>query len=55
MPQEAIVISAGQHRPKDIQRGIGRTYPTGVTGISVECGVGLSIEVSATIALRKLC
>lgn len=43
IPDEAIVIRGGQNRPEDIQRGIG-THPSGVTGISVQCGVGLPIE-----------
>jgi hypothetical protein len=46
---EAIVVRGGRNRPDDIQRGSG-THPSGVTGISVECGVGLSIaELAATI------
>jgi hypothetical protein len=41
IPDEAIVIRGGQNRPEDIQRGIG-THPSGITGISVQCGVGLT-------------
>jgi hypothetical protein len=49
IPDEAVVVRGGRNRPEDIRRGIG-THPSGVTGISVECGVGLSIqELSASI------
>lgn len=49
LPDEAIVVRGGRNRPEDIQRGIG-IHPSGVTGISVECGVGLSVaELAATI------
>lgn len=42
-------MRGGQNRPKDIQRGTG-THPSGVTGISVECAVGLSVvELAAVI------
>jgi hypothetical protein len=49
IPNEAIVIRGGRNRPEDVRRGIG-THPSGVTGISVECGQGLSVqELSALI------
>lgn len=49
IPDEAIVIRGGRNRPEDIQRGTS-THPSGVTGISVECAVGLTIkELAATI------
>jgi hypothetical protein len=49
IPDEAIVVRGGRNRPEDIQRGTG-THPSGVTGISVECGVGLPVEeLAATI------
>ncbi len=49
IPDGAIVVRGGRNRPEDIQRGTG-THPSGVTGISVECGVGLSMaELAATI------
>jgi hypothetical protein len=48
IPDEALVVRGGQNRSEDILRGIG-THPSGVTGISVECGVGLSIEELASI------
>jgi hypothetical protein len=47
IPDEAIVVRGGRNRPEDIQRGTG-THPSGVTGISVECGVGLPVEELAT-------
>lgn len=43
IPDEALVIRGGRNRPDDIRRGTG-THPSGVTGISVECGLGVSIE-----------
>lgn len=46
---EAIVVRGGRNRMEDIRRGIG-THPSGVTGISVECGEGVSVqELSASI------
>jgi hypothetical protein len=46
---EAIVVRGGRNRPEDIRRGIG-THPSGVTGISVECVEGVSVqELSASI------
>ncbi len=51
---EAIVVRGGRNRPEDIQRGIG-THPSGVTGISVECGVGLSVaELAKTIPHKQV-
>jgi hypothetical protein len=43
IPDEALVVRVGRNRPEDIQMGIG-THPSGITGISVQCEVGLSIE-----------
>jgi hypothetical protein len=40
---EAIVVRGGRNRPEDIWRGIG-THPSGITGISVECGEGVSVQ-----------
>lgn len=49
IPDEALVVRGGRNRPEDIERGIG-THPSGVTGISVESAVGLSIaELSEKI------
>lgn len=43
IPNEALVVRGGKNRSEDILRGIG-THPSGVTGISVESGVELSVE-----------
>lgn len=43
IPDEALVIRGGRNLPDDIRRGIG-THPSGITGISVECALGTSIE-----------
>jgi hypothetical protein len=49
IPNEVIVVRGGRNRPEDVRRGIG-THPSGVTGISVECGEGVSVqELSALI------
>jgi len=40
-------VRGGQNRPADIIRGTG-THPSGVTGVSVECAVGLSVTEIAT-------
>ena len=46
---DALVIRGGRNRPIDIERGTG-THPNGTTGVSVECGSGLSVEeLSASI------
>lgn len=42
------------NRPEDIQRATG-THPSGITGISVECAVGLSIaELAVAIPHRQV-
>ena len=42
-------MRGGRNLPADIVRGTG-THPSGVTGVSVECAVGLSVaELAATI------
>lgn len=48
IPNQALVVRGGRNRPEDIRHGIG-THPSGVTGLSVECAVGLSIEELAAI------
>ena len=49
IPDEALVVRGGRNLPADIVRGTG-THPSGVTGVSVECAVGLSVaELAATI------
>jgi hypothetical protein len=40
---EALVVRGGRNRPEDIRRGTA-THPSGVTGISVYCAVGLSVK-----------
>ena len=43
------MVRGGHNRPGDILRGTG-THPSGVTGVSVQCAVGLSVAVlSSTI------
>ncbi|CAD5974421.1 YD repeat protein [Planktothrix tepida] len=42
IPNKALVVRGGRNRPEDIQRATG-THPSGITGISVECAVGLSV------------
>lgn len=48
IPDEALVIRGGRNLPDDIRRGTG-THPSGVTGISVECGLGVSVEDLAAV------
>jgi hypothetical protein len=49
IPDNALVVRGGRNRPEDIRRSIG-THPSGITGISVECGVGLSVvELAVSI------
>lgn len=49
IPDEALVVRGGRNRPEDIERGTA-THPSGVTGISVECAVGVSVaELAAAI------
>jgi hypothetical protein len=49
IPDEALVVRGGRNCPEDIERAIG-THPIGVTGISVESAIGLSIgELAAKI------
>ncbi len=49
IPDEALVVRGGRNQPEDLRRGT-RTHPSGVTGASVECGEGLSVEeLAATI------
>jgi hypothetical protein len=50
IPDAAVVVRGGRNRPADILRGIG-THPSGVTGVSVECALGVSVaELAATIS-----
>lgn len=50
---EALVVRGGRNHPEDIQRGTG-THPSGVTGISVECAVGLSVAELAVVIPHRL-
>jgi len=43
IPDDALVVRGGLNQPGDLRRGIG-THPAGVTGVSVECGVGRTVE-----------
>jgi hypothetical protein len=43
IPDEALVVRGGRNQPVDLRRGI-QTHPIGVTGASVECGSGMSVE-----------
>ena len=47
-------MRGGRNRAEDIERGIG-TNPSGITGISVECAIGVSIaELAAAIPHGQL-
>jgi hypothetical protein len=49
IPDEALVVRGGRNLPADIVRGTG-THPSGVTGISVESAVRVSVaELAASI------
>src|SRR5919197_3832410 len=49
IPDEALVVRGGRNQPADILRGTG-THPSGVTGVSVECALGMSVaELAAAI------
>ncbi len=49
IPDEALVVRGGRNQPDDLRRGT-RTHPSGVTGVSVECAAGLSVdELAAAI------
>lgn len=43
IPDEALVVRGGRNLPEDIRRGTG-THPCGVTGISVQCALGLPLK-----------
>src|SRR5437762_6634333 len=43
IPDEAVVVRGGRNLSTDLRRGI-RTHPSGVTGASVECAEGMSVE-----------
>lgn len=49
IPNEALVVRGRRNHPEDIKRSTG-THPSGITGISVECAVELSVaELAMTI------
>ena len=49
IPDEAVVVRGGRNLPADVRRGT-RIHPSGLTGISVECEVGLSVaELAADL------
>jgi hypothetical protein len=43
IPDEALGVRGGRNQPEDLRRGM-RTHSSGVTGVSVECAEGLSVE-----------
>jgi hypothetical protein len=43
IPDEAVVVRGGRNLPADLRRGT-LTHLSGVTGASVECAAGLSVE-----------
>ena len=54
IPDEALVIRGGRNLPEDIRRGTG-THPSGITGISVECAVGMTLyELAKSIPHGKI-
>ena len=54
IPNDALVVRGGHNRPEDIKRSTG-THPSGITGISVECAVELSVaELAMTIPHRQV-
>lgn len=46
IPDEAIAVRGGRNLPADLRRGTS-THPSGVTGASVECAEGMSVEALA--------
>jgi hypothetical protein len=42
IPDEALVVRGGRNRPEDIERSTG-IHPSGVTGVSVQSAVGLTV------------
>jgi hypothetical protein len=43
IPDEAIVVRGGRNLPEDLWRGT-QAHPSGVTGVSLECAEGLTLE-----------
>src|SRR4051812_13613099 len=42
IPDDALVVRGGRNLPSDLKRGT-NTHPSGVTGVSVECELGMSV------------
>ncbi len=54
IPDDALVVRGGRNSPADFRRGTG-THPSGVTGVSVECAAGASIdELAAAIPHNQI-
>lgn len=47
MPDDALIVRGGQNRPEDIERGTA-LHPSGITGFSVECGTGRTVDELAS-------
>jgi hypothetical protein len=48
------MVRGGRNRAEDIARGTG-IHPSGVTGIAVECGAGVSVaKLTGTIPHRQI-
>jgi hypothetical protein len=47
-PDDALVVRGGRNRPEDIERNTA-THPSGVSGISVECAAGTTVEHLADV------
>lgn len=43
IPDDALVVRGGRNQPADLRRGT-QTHPSGVTGASVECASGMTVE-----------
>jgi hypothetical protein len=54
IPDEALVVRGGRNRLADIVRGTA-TYPSGVTGVSVESAMGVTVaQLAAAIPHREV-
>jgi hypothetical protein len=54
IPDDALVVRGGRNAPADLRRGTG-THPSGVTGVSVECAAGTSVdELAAAIPHNQI-
>jgi hypothetical protein len=43
IPDDALVVQGGRNSPADLRRSTA-THPSGVTGVSVECAAGTSVD-----------